>query len=712
MSSSSHLQFWVTCPQGTQGLVKQEIQSITGQTAADWHKGLTFAGSLSDGYRYCLWSRLANRVIVALAERDEVNVTALEAMVSSIQWDSHLRPTGTLKVNFTGYLPEIRDTRFGAQKVKDWIVDQMRTQHGVRPSFDHAADVEIFILLAKKRMFVGLDITGESMHKRYYRQSTGPAPIKENLAAALLLASDWPAKARRGEAFVDLMCGSGTIIAEAAMIAADYAPGLGRRQFGFEKWLQHDPNIWRGLLLEARQRRAEGAEQMPPILGYDADGGVIATANTTLEQLGLHKHARCYQKALDDWSLPTHWALQPGLWVSNPPYGERLGNKPTLLRTYRRIGTILREQLVDWDAAMLTSDETLAREIGLRPDNKRQLYNGRLAVNLYQFAGNERAQHSQGDDLQEQITAFKNRLEKNQRRLRKWLQRDAIEAYRVYDADIPEFALAVDKYGDHLHVQEYAPPKSVPEHKAQRRLMNAVDALAEHFQIPVEHIAIKRRERQKGSKQYERTADARQTMDITEYGVRLKVNLFDYLDTGLFLDHRNMRRWVQQQAKDKRLLNLFCYTGSFSAHALVGGASSVTSVDLSKTYLNWGKDNLELNQGRPGKNFDFVHADCMAWLKTANGRYDIIVLDPPTFSNSARMKDTLDVQRDHEFLVTECMRLLASDGVLIFSNNYQRFKMAASLGEKYQIKDISKRSIPEDFSRKAPHVCFEIRHPS
>jgi 23S rRNA (guanine2445-N2)-methyltransferase / 23S rRNA (guanine2069-N7)-methyltransferase len=712
MSLSSHFQFWITCPQGTQGLVKQEVETITEQTASDWHKGVSFSGALVDGYRYCLWSRIANRVIVSLAEVSDVTTDALQALVQSIDWDEHLRPTGTLKVNFTGYLPEIRDTRFGAQKVKDWIVDQFRDRHGVRPSFDRDADIEIFVQIAKKKMFVGLDITGESLHKRHYRQATGPAPIKENLAAALLLASHWPEKARHGETFIDLMCGSGTIMAEAAMIAADCAPGLGRRQFGFEKWLQHDTNSWRNLLTEARQRHTAGAENMPSVLGYDADGGVVAAANATLERLALHKHARCYQKALEDWTLPTHWTLKPGLWVSNPPYGERLGHKPELLRTYRRIGAILKEQLPDWDAAMLTSDETLAREIGLRPNHKRQFYNGRIGVNLYHFSGAERGDNVQDDGLTEQLTYFRNRLDKNLKRLRKWLNKDSIEAFRVYDADIPEFAIAVDKYGDYLHVQEYAPPKSVPEHKAQRRLMNAVDVLAECFNIPVANIAIKRRERQKGAKQYERKADSRQHLEVVEYGVRLKVNLFDYLDTGLFLDHRNMRHWVQQNSQDKAVLNLFCYTGAFSAHAFVGGAKSVTSVDLSKTYLAWGKDNLVLNNGRPGKGFEFVHADCMKWLQEAKGVYDLIVLDPPTFSNSARMKDTLDVQRDHEFLVNECMRLLSNEGVLIFSNNYQRFKIADSLQQKYRIKDITKRSVPDDFARKAPHICFEIRHQS
>ena len=709
MSATQTFRFWVTCPQGVHGLLKEEISSICNVTTGDWHKGVFFQGTLKQAYEVCLWSRLANRVYLALEETTNVSFGALEAMVKSIQWDEHLRPSGTMKVTFTGHLPEIRDTRFGAQKVKDWVVDQFRDKHGVRPSVDKDADLTVFAQVAKKRMFLGIELTGDSLHRRGYRQSTGPAPIKENLAAAMLLANDWPNKAKNNQAFLDLMCGSGTIVVEAAMVAADYAPGLGRRIFGFERWLQHSAQDWQDVLQDARKRREVGIETMPPILGYDADAGVIASANDTLQKLGLNKQARCYHKSLEDWVLPTHWDLKPGLWVSNPPYGERLGDKPTLMRTYRHIGEIAREQLSGWDIAMLTSEETLAREIGLRPSQKRKFYNGPLETTLYSFT-HSNSKENQTSDKSEQVVAFRNRIEKNVKQLRKWQNKDSIEAFRIYDADIPEFAIAVDKYGDWLHVQEYAAPKSIPEQKAQQRLFYAIDALSEIFNIPVKHIAVKRRERQKGASQYERNAATNESFNVHEFGVKLKVNLFDYLDTGLFLDHRNMRQWVQKNAKGKRVLNLFCYTASFTSHAFVGGAKKTVSVDLSKTYLNWGRDNLELNGGKEGPNHQFIHADCLQWLKDCKDTFDLIIMDPPTFSNSARMNDTLDVQRDHEFLVTEAMKCLSAHGELIFSNNYKKFFMDESLYDMFHIKDISNQSIPQDYKRKKPHRCFEIKH--
>ncbi|MFQ3230097.1 MAG: 23S rRNA (guanine2445-N2)-methyltransferase / 23S rRNA (guanine2069-N7)-methyltransferase [Reinekea sp.] len=711
MTAEQTFTFWMTCPQGVHGLLKKEIEAITGIVAGDWNKGVQFVGPLEAGYRVCLWSRLANRVFLGLNDTVNVSYESLQSMIQAVDWDEHVRPTGTLKVSFGGRLPEIRDSRFGAQKVKDWVVDQFRDKHGTRPSVDNTPDLTIYVQIAKKRMFLGVELTGDSLHKRGYRQATGPAPIKENLAAALLFSKDWSDRAKQGESFLDLMCGSGTIVIEAALMAADYAPGLLRQEYAFERWLLHDAILWNNLIKEARERRTVGLENMPSVLGYDADGGVIEKANETLVSLGVSKHARCYQKNLDEWTLPTHWSLKPGLWVSNPPYGERLGDKPTLMRFYRTVGDIARSQLSQWSIGMLTSDDILAREIGLRPALKRNFYNGPIEAIFYSYEANEtRAVNTVDVNQSEQTQALTNRVAKNLKQLKKLIKKDQLEAYRVYDADIPEFAIAVDKYGDWLHVQEYAPPKTIPEEKAQARLLNAVEALATYFEIPVSQVVVKRRERQRGTNQYEKKGQTDRSFTILEQGVKLKVNLHDYLDSGLFLDHRPSRQWVQENAEDISFLNLFCYTGSFTSHAFKGGAKKTVSVDLSKTYLKWAEDNLELNGGRAGPNHQFVHADVMKWLKETDEMFDLIVMDPPTFSNSARMSETLDIQRDHSFLVSFAMKHLNEGGLLLFSNNYRQFKISDKVVNKFDVRDISAHSVPADYKRKQPHVCFEIRH--
>ncbi|MEP4545862.1 MAG: bifunctional 23S rRNA (guanine(2069)-N(7))-methyltransferase RlmK/23S rRNA (guanine(2445)-N(2))-methyltransferase RlmL [Saccharospirillum sp.] len=705
-----HNEIWITCPNGFHALLKREITDLTGVVPRDWARGMALDAPLLEAYRLCLWSRLANRIYLPLGQTDEMSMDGLKALVDSIDWDQHVRPSGTLRVDFQGHLPGIDDSRYGGQKVKDFIVDQMRERHGVRPDVDRdAPDISVVVLIGRKRIDLALDLSGDSLHRRGYRRATGPAPLKENLAAALLLATGWPERARAGESFIDPLCGSGTLVIEAAMIAADFAPGLLRPRFGFEGWLGHDRAAWNTLLGEARARRQDGEAAMVPVLGYDADGGVVARANETLERLGLSRQTRCYHKPLAEWSRPTHLALKPGLVVTNPPYGERLGNKPELLSLYLKLGNLAQTELADWTVALLTSDTVLARETGLRAAEKLRFFNGPIETHLYVFPVGERTAHQPSQQVA-QDDALRNRLLKNLKLRQKWLKKESIEAYRLYDADLPEFAIAIDCYGDSLHVQEYAPPKEIPEEKARQRLMHALAVLGDVTGIPAERTVLKQRQRQRGKQQYERKDSAGDVFTISEHGVNLQINLRDYLDTGVFLDHRPTRHWIQQHSQGKRFLNLFSYTGAATAHALVGGATSTTSVDLSRTYLNWAKDNLRHNGGQVSGHHRFIQADCMTWIEENNETFDLIFMDPPTFSNSARMTDTLDIQRDHPGLIRAAMNSLASDGVLIFSNNFRKFKLDPELQARYDVKDVTQVSIPFDFKRSRPHQCWHFHH--
>lgn len=714
MSSDSALttanEIWITCPNGFHGLLKREITNITGMIPRDWARGMALDAPLIEAYRLCLWSRLANRVYLPLGQSADMSMDGLKYLVSSINWDDHVRPSGSLRVDFQGHLPGIDDSRFGGQKVKDHIVDQMRERHGVRPDVDRdSPDISVVVLIGRKRIDLALDLSGDSLHRRGYRRATGPAPLKENLAAALLMAANWPDRVRNGESFIDPLCGSGTVVIEAAMMASNFAPGLLRQRFGFEGWLGHDRGGWNELLADARNKRMEGEQTMVPVLGYDADGGVVAGANETLERLGLSRQTRCYHKPLAQWARPTHLALKPGLVVTNPPYGERLGNKPELLALYHQLGSLALTELTDWTMAVLTADVVLARETGLRAAEKLRFFNGPIETHLYVFPVGDRAARQPSQQVA-QDDALRNRLIKNMKLRQKWLKKENIEAYRLYDADLPEFAIAVDCYGDSLHVQEYAPPKEIPEEKARQRLMHALAVLGEVSGVPAERIILKQRQRQRGKQQYERRDSAKEVFTVAEYGVNLQINLHDYLDTGVFLDHRPTRLWIQQQAKGKSFLNLFCYTGAATAHALIGGASSTTSVDLSRTYLTWAKDNIHHNGGQVGGHHRFIQADCMTWIEQNNAKYDLIFMDPPTFSNSARMSDTLDIQRDHPGLIRAAMRSLAPDGVLIFSNNFRKFKLDPAMWEEFEIKDVTKASIPFDFKRSRPHQCWHIGH--
>lgn len=301
---------------------------------------------------------------------------------------------------------------------------------------------------------------------------------------------------------------------------------------------------------------------------------------------------------------------------------------------------------------------------------------------------------------------IKNRLEKNYKKLKAWAERNKIEAYRLYDRDIPEYPYIVDIYKDHFLIYDKS---EAFKDKDKNHLPHVVEALKALFKCEEENIVIKKRERQEGLKQYEKLDEKKQIFDVRESQALVKVNLYDYLDTGLFLDHRPMRQKVFKNAQGKNFLNLFCYTGVVSVFAALGGATT-TSVDMSQTYLGWAQDNFKLN------NIDtsvhkFINADVLQWLQNApkNQDFDMIFLDPPTFSNSKKMEDVFEVEKDQEFLVENCMKMLRPGGILYFSNNKRKFKLSETIQAKYSVKDITEESIPQDFHDKKIHVCFEIK---
>ena len=309
-------------------------------------------------------------------------------------------------------------------------------------------------------------------------------------------------------------------------------------------------------------------------------------------------------------------------------------------------------------------------------------------------------------------TPFANRLGKNIKHLMKWAKRNGIEAWRIYDRDIPQFPFAVDVYGSQIHLQEYDTGWLMQPEEYEAWLAEIIEAIVFVTGFSSDDIHLKRRERQKGVQQYEKTGRAGEDFVIEENGRKFWVNLDKYLDTGLFLDHRNTRKKVGDTAAGKRFLNLFSYTGSFTVYAATGGAVSSETVDLSNTYLDWAQRNFELN-GIDLAKHQIIRADVFQYLQTAfeaGKQFDLIVMDPPSFSNSKKMSDTLDIQRDHARLIQGAMKLLAPNGLMYFSNNLRSFALDESIAEQYLVKDISKQSVPDDFRNKKIHQCWEIRH--
>lgn len=735
------LYFFATAPKGMEHLLVAELRALGADKINQIRAGASFEGSLTTAYQVCLWSRIANRVLLSLAEFEAKTPEALYAGVRELDWSEHLGPDSTLAVDCNISRSRINHSYFAALKVKDAIVDQFRDDCGVRPSVDtHRPDIRINVHMHNNQVTLSLDLSGNSLHRRGYRQEEVEAPLKENLAAALLLLADWPYIAQRGGALIDPTCGSGTLPIEAALIAADIAPGLLRDYFGFIYWRGHDAQAWDDLKTIAQTRREQGLKKIPPIFGFDANSNAVHSALANIEAAGLRGHVHIERRELAmPFPLPDRNCEQRGLCIANPPHGERLGQFDELRFLYARLGEKLRNELRGWDAAVFTSNPDLASCVGMAPRDSRTLYNGAIECKLMLYeipktatnlplanvaplamstitptAPNEFLAQDSG------VVMFANRLRKNLKQLTRWAQQQSVNCYRVYDSDLPEYALAIDLYHGATrwaHIQEYAAPKTIDPAKAQQRLQQALAVIPEVLQIPAEQMYFKVRRKQKGDTQYQKFAVQGRYEEVSEGSCKLLVNFSDYLDTGLFLDHRPVRELIGQQARGKKFLNLFGYTGVATLHAAVGGATSTTTVDLSPTYITWARRNLALN-GFSEHRHELIQADCLAWLaeestkKQHRRRYGLIFLDTPTFSNSKRTDNVFDVQRDHLEMIRQTISLLEPQGTLYFSNNFRRFKLdIAALQEDVNIEDITRQSIPFDFQRN-PHIhhCWKITH--
>jgi 23S rRNA (cytosine1962-C5)-methyltransferase len=313
--------------------------------------------------------------------------------------------------------------------------------------------------------------------------------------------------------------------------------------------------------------------------------------------------------------------------------------------------------------------------------------------------------------LNDKLTMFENRLLKVYKHKSKQAKRLNVPCYRVYDHDLPEFPFAIELYGDKIYVAEYRRRHNLSDEEHEEWLQSSFEVISKILNLPVDNIYSRERKRQshRDKEQYEKQNSAQEFFKVEENGLQFLINLTDYLDTGLFLDHRITREMVKKEASDKRVLNLFCYTGSFSVYAASGSATAVTSVDLSKTYLEWAKDNFVINQLKDTNNYHFIHADVTQYLKTLEqDSFDLMVIDPPTFSNSKRMKDFFDVQKDHVELINDALHALSSNGIIYFSTNFSRFILHEQNIKASSVKNITKQTTPFDFEGKLKRFCFKI----
>ncbi len=753
-SQALSLDLIITCADGLEVPLQTELTSF-GITSEIKSTGrLTVTGTLQDLYTICLWSRVASRVLM-LIKRKNINTEydvaeQLYGLAKSVDWTTQFGLEQTFAIRLSVDKRVAVSQQFAMLRVKDAIADTFNEVYDSRPNVDSKnPDFAIFATVNDKQAELYLDLSGTSLHRRGYRVAMTDAPLKENLAAALLYSAGWHKKNEDNNApfynaLIDPMCGSGTFIIEALLMHCDYAVGIDKaaNQFGFYQWQHHDETLWTAMIDDAQTRFREALaiayeqpDTLPLILGFDADSGAILATEKNIIAAGLQDLLPLLDletRALDQLSKTLRPMVNDGrlsnpLIITNPPYGERLGDEDYIRPLYQALGLILQDSFagsgVNPMLGILAANVEQVDILPIKEPKTLRCHNGAITV-YFRYGrliagqvGNLMSRFEKREIESEEGQDFINRLQKNLGRLRKQANKEKASNIRVYDADLPDFKVAIDLYGDYVHVQEYAPPKTIPPETAKKRFNLALMGIREVFDINREQIFIKTRARQSGNDQYSKQGNTEKKGKFyiaREDDAYFYVNFTDYLDTGLFIDHRNMRMRIKANSKGKAVLNLFAYTCTASVHAALAGAKKVTSVDLSQNYLDWGKQNFVLNGLDVSRSkYEFVAADIFEWIKDNTEQFDIIFIDPPTFSNSKKFQGTFDVQRDHAALINRAMNRLTADGVLYFSNNFTRFELDEQLTERYDIINVTHQTIGFDFDIKRPiHQSFEIRQRS
>ena len=707
-------QLFATTARGFEELLKAELTELGAEDCRVAQGGVHFQATDEVQYKALLWSRLSSRILLPIIETKIYSDVDLYSTVFSQNWFELFDERCTFFVDFNGTNQDIRHTQFGAMRVKDGIVDYFERNGKERPSVDKVEpDVRIHAYLNRETLILSLDLSGQALHLRGYREETGQAPLRETLAAAVVLRSGW----QHHTPLVDPMCGAGTLLIEAAQMEAKIAPQLKRQQWGFDFWKGHNEEVWQQVKQEALDLAKSAGEIEAHFYGFDLDHRVIQKAQANAQRAGVGHLIHWKQGDIAQLQNPCKGEM--GTVICNPPYGERLGTTPALIALYTVFGQRLKNQFGGWNASIISSEPSLLDCLRLRSSRQFKAKNGPLETIQKNYALSLRQAPEKNTDTPAIDFApadsgvakdFANRLQKNIKKIEKWAKKEGLDAYRLYDADLPEYNLALDRYGDYLVVQEYAAPKNIDENKARQRLLDAISATLFVTGIDTNKLILKVRQKQKGTNQYEKLAHKGEYFDVNEYGAKLWVNLTDYLDTGLFLDHRITRKMLGEMAKGKDFLNLFAYTGTATVHAALGGAKSTTTVDMSNTYLNWAEQNLILNDVDERKH-RIIQSDCLQWLQKCEQKFDLIFIDPPTFSNSKRMEDSWDVQRDHIKVFKHLKRILRPAGQIIFSNNKRGFKMDIKALEELGLKavDITPKTIPLDFERNSKiHNCWLV----
>ena len=730
-----------TCAFGLESIVRRELHSLGYEGRVVSPGRVRFDGDLSAIVRTNLWLRCADRVLIELASFNARDFDALFDTTRELSWEQWLPRDASFPVNGKSLKSQLSSVPAVQRAVKKAIVMRLQTAYDTSLLSESGPLYKIEIALLNDEATLTIDTTGPSLHKRGYRTRFGGAPIKETLAAALVMLSFW----KGDRPLIDPFCGSGTIPIEAAMFARGLPPGR-NREFSFFQWPQLSKALWDEAVANAEAQAS--SEISDPIRGTDVDELTLRAARQNAAAAGVEDWIHFQAADFSDLQSSRKY----GCVITNPPYGQRLGEHDELIPLYESMPVVL-SRLPTWSHYVLTAYPKFEGLIGRKADRRRKLYNGRIECTYYQFHGPRKPRDGDesvsqvgesdvsasnsnpgiGDATKaespwkvdpnhlpavfggvtekgkEQAELFRRRLTKRAKHLRRYPTRQGISCYRLYERDIPEIPLAVDRYEDHLHIVEYERPheRTLSEHASWLDLM--AETARDTLEIEKGKTFLKRKGRQVGKTQHEAVADDGYEIRVGEGGLEFIVNLSDYMDTGLFLDHRITRNMVREEAAGTRFLNLFAYTGSFSVYAADGGATETTTVDWSSTYLEWARRNMRTN-GHTGKQHRFVREGSMDFLVATPRQptWDLAVVDPPTFSNSKRTEEVWDVQKSYIRLFEELLPRMEPGGVVYFSTNFRRFKFDPEKVPVNSYREISKQTVPPEYRNERIHRCWRL----
>jgi 23S rRNA (guanine2445-N2)-methyltransferase / 23S rRNA (guanine2069-N7)-methyltransferase len=736
---------------GLEAVVRYELEQLGYESHVGDPGRIHFRGDLAAICRSNLWLRTADRILIQVATFPATDFEALFEKTKATPWHHWITADGSFPVVGRSIKSQLSSVPACQRAVKRAVVDSLLAGHQVAELPETGPTYKIEVALLKDKATLTIDTTGPSLHKRGYRKVIAAAPLKETLAAALVMLSFW----ENSRPLLDPFCGSGTIPIEAAMIGRRIAPGR-QRQFAAMSWPNIPSDLWQQAMQEAQDLELPAGEER--LIGTDADAHVLGLARQHAELAGVTDSVHFQQRPFEKLTSKREF----GCLIANPPYGQRLDTEARLVDLYRSMPVVLRK-LPTWSHFILTAFPNFESVLQKTADRRRKLYNGRIECTYYQFHGPKPGtavaatqptrpsaatgptQHhsdptaantsQKSDDLlpvarsignrpqpkvspafgglteksHEQANLFQRRLAKRARHLRRWPQQRGITCFRLYDRDIPEIPLVVDRYEDHLHITEYERPhdRDIAEHADWLEFMT--QAASQALGIDIKQVFLKQRRRQSGARQHDRLGNNQYEITVQEGGLRFIVNLSDYVDTGLFLDHRITREMVRKAAHGMRVLNLFGYTGAFTVYAADGGASRTTTVDQSRPYLDWASRNLQLNDMDVGHH-ELVQRDALTFVRELSKKtqYDLVVIDPPTFSNSKSNLVDWKVQDHHAELINGILPHVQRDGKIFFSTNYRRFKLDAAAIASDQIREISRQTVPEDFRNRRIHRCWII----